>query len=281
MIQEKFVGLRNILNNNPENASDLIDSIEMDTAEAIVRRDYEQLTIIRNHLQAEFSGVCPSDLNSYLLGKAHSLAEVIHFHHIPYETKQEAKKLSPQTYKIMNIIRDKVDITPSQIADSLGISHQNTVNYLIKLRANDYVRVMHTGKNSWYSLTGIGEAVLAERDSLEIPNSNLDNYLLSAKEREIEDLKKEIENLNKTIEKEKQAFMDIYNKCLSDLESDNQTAISDSKKIISKYSIYADRIIESYHDESNIENNGNNQTSIGSYTDTVHSPYVQKRKSNF
>ncbi|MEN6348621.1 MAG: hypothetical protein ABFD08_04370 [Syntrophomonas sp.] len=169
-MKKKLETLRDLLGRDLDEASRAISYGEKKIAGFMQQADIDNLSELNELFISSVSGMKPADRASYLLGKAHALSEVASFFNQPYEQEKLARSLSDREILILQLIREHDEVTPAMLARRLETSSQNVVNYLGRLKSKSLIKVLHAGKNAWYSLSGMGKKTLEARYQVQTPD---------------------------------------------------------------------------------------------------------------
>ncbi|WP_078429862.1 hypothetical protein [Alkalihalobacterium alkalinitrilicum] len=169
-VMEKIRTLRKRLNDDPEQVSYDLYSLEKYVAESLLERNFAIPNKVKSSLERQFANQKPEDMRSYNIGKAHTLIELISIMKKPYDLDQKVKELNDLDKKILKYIAHHREVTPTAIRNEISELNDNkqyTSNVLSKLRQIDMIAAHQVGKYRWYFLTILGEEIVNKIEKVE------------------------------------------------------------------------------------------------------------------
>lgn len=127
------------------------------------KADYSTLEEVRYQLEHAIAKEEPADMASYCMGMARGMADWMSASAHAAKSEEMKAALPELESQLLRCIADNPRITPSQIMERTSIGNkQHVSNLLSKLRAKELVNYWQAGKNRWYSITELGQRILAE-----------------------------------------------------------------------------------------------------------------------
>lgn len=162
---ELIYGISDEFSENPQTVSSNLYKLTEIFSDLIFKKNNSDLVELKRILEDELVTKVVKDYCSYNLGKAHVLMEMINFLNKPFELQTLIKSLKENEKKILKLIGEKQELTPSQIRTELFIDNKQYLSNLLGgLRNQDLVNAYTVGKYRWYSLTFKGKDVLKTLD---------------------------------------------------------------------------------------------------------------------
>lgn len=163
-----LLNLRNTFHHSPKDTNTALVSIESSLAEAIWLRNYDLIDNIQILLQDVAAGKRPKEQDSYNLGKAHSMCEVISYLNGHVNIEIVAKDIcSTQQFTVLKFISNSGEAIPTDIVTKLGMKKNQVSNILRQLLLKELVHMLPVGRNHWYSLSAVGKSVLLQATRIE------------------------------------------------------------------------------------------------------------------
>jgi len=146
---------------NKEEVTDHLLAVMQYTSEMLHTKDTSTLDNIRYLLEQTIYDERPSDLQSFNLGLAHGISQMIIYWMALEQFVKTCLSLSLHEKSVLFCLAANPRITPMEIMVSTHSSELEIVTYSLRqLRNKELVSYWEAGSHRWYSLTSSGEKAI-------------------------------------------------------------------------------------------------------------------------
>lgn len=187
---DAFQAWRKLQSTNEQEANDYLKVLLQHMLENFSRADASTLDKWRYGLELTLPSRQPQDWSSYNMGMAQS---IVYF--LQHQTSEKMRKhtislLQPLEKKIITLLAQAPESTPTQLASWLELTRQQTSNLLRSLRSKKLVEYMEAGKRRWYSLTEAGSIAYEQfKGQEEISSTSTKKSATLTSDQDIKDIK--------------------------------------------------------------------------------------------